>query len=246
MEPTTIIMIAVLMALGAMLYTSVGHAGASAYLAIMALFAVEPEVMRPTALVLNVLVASFATWRFVRAGQFNLGLLVPFVIGAVPCAFLAGRFPLAPEIYKPIVAFVLLLAGLRLLWPRPIKALENPVAPHPAIRVAAGAGIGTLSGLTGTGGGIFLSPLILLLGWETPRNTSGVSAAFILCVSLSGLLGSLSTVGRLPAELPWFVVAVAIGALIGTRIGISKVPNGRLLQLLGVVLLIASAKLALT
>lgn len=244
MEPTTIAIIAVLMALGAMLYTSVGHAGASAYLAIMALFAIDPEVMRPTALVLNVLVASFATWRFVRAGQFNAGLLVPFVLGAVPCAFLAGRFPLAPELYRPVVAAVLFLAAIRLLWPRPIAALAHPVPPHPVVRVLAGAGIGTLSGLTGTGGGIFLSPLILLMGWESPRNTSGVSSAFILCVSLSGLLGSLSTVGRLPAELPYFVIAVAIGAVIGTRIGISRIPGDRLLQLLGIVLLIASAKLA--
>lgn len=246
MDPTTIATIAVLMALAAGLYTSVGHAGASAYLAIMALFAVELEVMRPTALVLNVLVASFATYRFVRASRFNLGLLVPFVIGAVPCAFLAGRFPLAPEIYRPVLAALLFLAAVRLLWPKPIKALENPVAPHPAIRVLAGAGIGTLSGLTGTGGGIFLSPLILLLGWETPKNTSGVAAAFILCVSISGLLGSLSTVGRLPGELPWFVAAVAIGALVGTKVGVSQVPNARLLQLLGCVLLIAAAKLAFT
>jgi uncharacterized membrane protein YfcA len=244
MDPTTIALIAVLMALGAMLYTSVGHAGASAYLAIMALFAIDPEVMRPTALVLNVLVASFATWRFVRAGQFNAGLLVPFVLGAVPCAFLAGRFALAPELYRPVVAAVLFLAAIRLLWPRPIAALDHPVPPHPIVRLLAGAGIGTLSGLTGTGGGIFLSPLILLMGWASARNTSGVSSAFILCVSLSGLLGSLSTVGRLPAELPYFVVAVAAGALIGTRVGISQMPSGRLLQLLGIVLLIASAKLA--
>ncbi len=190
--------------------------------------------------------ASFATWRFVRAGQFNLGLLVPFVIGAVPCAFLAGRFPLAPEIDKPIVAAVLLLAGLRLLWPRPIKALENPVAPHPAIRVAAGAGIGTLSGLTGTGGGIFLSPLILLLGGKR-RGTRRVYRRRSSCACrCPGCWGACPPWVVCRLELPWFVAAVAIGALVGTRIGVSKVPNGRLLQLLGLVLLIASAKMAFT
>jgi uncharacterized membrane protein YfcA len=166
-EPTTILMIAVLMGMGAALYTSVGHAGASAYLAIMALFAVEPEVMRPTALVLNVLVASYATFRYVRAGRFNLSLLLPFVIVAIPCAFIAGRYPLPPELYRPVVAAVLFLAALRLLWPRPIAALGEPKPPHTGFRLLAGGAIGTLSGLTGTGGGIFLSPLtqrILLPG----------------------------------------------------------------------------------
>ncbi len=244
MEPTTILMIAVLMGMGAALYTSVGHAGASAYLAIMALFAVEPEVMRPTALVLNVLVASYATVRYVRAGRFNLSLLLPFVIAAIPCAFIAGRFPLPPELYRPVVAVVLFLAAIRLLWPRPIRALSDPRPPHTGLRLVAGGAIGTLSGLTGTGGGIFLSPLILLMGWETPQKTSGVSSAFILCVSISGLLGSLTTVGRLPTELPWFVLAVAIGAVVGTFVGIRRLSGPRLLQALGVVLLIASAKLA--
>jgi len=246
LDPITIASIAVLMALGAMLYTSVGHAGASAYLAIMALFSVAPETMRPTALVLNILVASFTTYRFVRAGQFNGRLLVPFVVGAIPAAFLAGRSQLPGELYKPVVAAVLLAAAVRLLWPQPPKALAEPRPPQPWIAVLAGAAIGALSGLTGTGGGIFLSPLILLLGWEGARKTSGVSAAFILCVSISGLLGNLSSVGALPPELPFFLVAVAIGAAIGTQLGVSKLRPRRLLQALGVVLVIASAKIAFT
>lgn len=246
MDPITIASIAVLMALGAMLYTSIGHAGASAYLAIMALFSVAPETMRPTALVLNILVASFTTYRFLRAGQFNGRLLVPFVIGAIPAAFLAGRAQPPGEFYKPVVAAVLFVAAVRLLWPRPMKALTEPRPPRAWIATLAGAGIGALSGLTGTGGGIFLSPLILLLGWEGVRKTSGVSAAFILCVSISGLVGNLSGVGKLPPELPFFVVAVAIGALIGTRLGVSKLEPTRLLQALGVVLVIAAAKIALT
>jgi uncharacterized membrane protein YfcA len=244
MDMTTLILMAMLMGLGAMLYTSVGHAGASAYLAIMAIFAVEPEVMRPTALVLNIVVASLATYRFVRAGQFNGRLLIPFVVGAVPAAFIAGQLNLPGEIYRPVVAAVLLLAAVRLLWPRDIKALQNPQPPRLWIALLSGAAIGTLSGLTGTGGGIFLSPLILFLGWEGARKTSGVSAAFILCVSISGLLGNLSSVGRLPPELPVFIVAVVLGALVGTRVGIARLAPGRLLQALGVVLVIASAKLA--
>ena len=119
MDPTIIAAIAVLMMLGAALYTSVGHAGASAYLAIMALFSVAPTAMKPTALVLNILVASFSTFRFVRAGQFNGKLLIPFVIGAVPAAFFAGRAHLPGHFYKPIVAVLLLLAAIRMLWRRP-------------------------------------------------------------------------------------------------------------------------------
>lgn len=246
MDIQTVAMIAALMALGAMLYTSVGHAGASAYLAIMALFAVAPETMRPTALVLNVIVAGFATWRFVSAGQFSARLLIPFVVGAIPAAFLAGRLQLPGDIYRPVVAAVLLIAAVRLLWPRPIKEAHELKPPHVLVAVGAGAAIGALSGLTGTGGGIFLSPLILLMAWEGPRKTSGVSAAFILCVSISGLLGNLSSVGRLPAELPIFIVAVMIGAIVGTRVGISRLEPKRLMQALGVVLVIASAKLALS
>lgn len=246
MDAQTIVAIAVLMALGAALYTSVGHAGASAYLAIMALFSVAPETMRPTALVLNVIVASLATFRFARAGQFNARLWLPFVLGAAPAAFLAGRATLPGEVIKPIVAGLLLLAAIRLLWPHIATTQLTIRPPHWGLALFCGVAIGTLSGLTGTGGGIFLSPLILLLGWEGVRKTSGVSAAFILCVSLSGLLGNLSSVGRLPPELPFFVLAVIAGALIGTRIGVSRLEPGRLKQALGIVLIIASAKLALT
>lgn len=246
MDPVTIALMAGLMMLAAMLYTSVGHAGASAYLAIMALFAVAPETMRPTALVLNVLVASFTTWRFVRAGQFHGRLMAAFVLGAVPAAFVAGRFSLPDDVYKPLVALVLLLAAIRMIWPTDLSETRAPRPPHWLIAVSVGALIGVLSGLTGTGGGIFLSPVILLMGWEATRRTSGISAGFILCVSLAGLAGNLSSVGRLPVELPWFIAAVAVGAVIGTRFGVSKLDPGRLRQALGVVLIIASAKIALT
>lgn len=244
MDIQTIAMIAGLMAIGAMLYTSVGHAGASAYLAIMALFAVAPETMRPTALVLNIIVASFTTWRFVKAGQINVRLLLPFVLGAIPAAFLAGRLQVPGDVYRPVVAAVLFLAALRLLWPTPLRALRESRPPNRVVAVVAGAVIGGLSGLTGTGGGIFLSPLILFMAWEAPRRTSGVSAAFILCVSISGLLGNLSSIGRLPPELPIYIAAVVGGALVGTRFGISRLEPRRLMQALGVVLVIASAKLA--
>lgn len=246
MDPVTVALIAVLMMGAAALYTSVGHAGASAYLAIMALFAVAPETMRPTALTLNILVASFATWRYWRAGQTNPRLTAAFVLGAIPAAFLAGRFQLPDEVYKPAIAVLLLIAAARFLWPRDPRAVETPVPPPLWVAVGVGAGIGVLSGLTGTGGGIFLSPIILWLGWEATRKTSGIAVGFILCVSIAGLAGNLSSVGRLPAELPWFLAAAAIGAVLGTRLGVSKLDPGRLRQALGLVLVIASAKIAFT
>ncbi|KAE8236550.1 hypothetical protein A4X03_0g9399, partial [Tilletia caries] len=117
---------------------------------------------------------------------------------------------------------------------------------HPLTAVVAGAAIGALSGLTGTGGGIFLSPLILFFGWEAVRTTSGVSAGFILCVSIAGLLGNVASVGNLPAELPYYAGAVIVGAIVGTQLGLSRLPTRRLLQALGFVLVIAGGKLILS
>ncbi|BBD97268.1 sulfite exporter TauE/SafE family protein [Sphingobium amiense] len=246
MDSQTILTIALLMGLGAALYTAVGHAGASAYLAIMALFSVAPATMKPTALVLNILVATFTSFRFIRAGQFDLRLAWPFIAGAVPLAFLGGSIHLPGEAYRPLVGGVLLLAGVRLLWPRPLAKQAEIGRPPVWAALASGAGVGLLSGLTGTGGGIFLSPILLFFGWALPRQASATAAVFILCNSVAGLAGNLSSVGRLPAELPYYIAAVAVGAVIGTSLGVRRLPAGRLLQLLGVVLLIAGGKLIFT
>lgn len=246
MDPATLALIAVLMGLAAALYTSVGHAGASAYLAIMALFAVAPETMRPTALVLNILVASLATFRFARAGQVNWRLLVLCVAGAIPTAYLAGGLTVPGYLYRPLVGVVLWIAAVRLFLPRRLPGADALRAPSPPLAILAGAGVGALSGLTGTGGGIFLSPILLFAGWESVRRTSGTASGFILCVSAAGLAGNLASVGRLPAELPWFALAVMLGALAGTRLGVVRLPSGRLLHALGAVLLIAGAKLVFT
>jgi uncharacterized membrane protein YfcA len=246
MDLQLVLLIAALMGLAAMLYTSVGHAGASAYLAIMALFSLPAATMKPTALVLNIIVASYASFRYVRAGQFNLRLWLPFVIGAVPVAFLGGWLHLPGQYYRPLVGVCLLAAAIRLLWPKVLKSLDDPHPPAPWIGVLVGAAVGLISGLTGTGGGIFLSPIILFLGWEGARKTSGVAVAFILCVSIAGLAGALSGVGRLPPELPIYAGAVVLGALVGTQLGIVRLPQGRILQALGVVLTIAAGKLILT
>lgn len=246
MDPALIFAVAGLMAIAAALYTSVGHGGASAYLAIMALCGVSAVTMKPTALVLNLIVAGFATIQYLRAGQFNGRLFLSFAVTAIPMAFLGGRIELPGEIYRPLLGLALGAASLRLLIPSRAMAEREPKPPPLWIAAGAGAAIGMLAGLTGTGGGIFLSPLILLFGWETPRRTSGVAALFILVNSTSGLAGNLTSLRALPSELPWFAGAVLVGAVVGTWLGVNRLPRQRLLQALGVVLVVASGKLLLT
>ena len=227
---------------GAMLYSSVGHGGASAYIALMALFGLPAQVMRPTALVLNVIVATFTSARFVHAGLFRWRTLWPFLIGAIPMAFVGGGIILPTHFYRPLVGVVLWLSAARLLWPKPLTSAEEVKDPSIIWAIAAGAGIGLLSGLTGTGGGIFLSPLLLFLGWATPRAASGIAAVFILVNSISGLLGNLASVQQLPAALPLFAGAALAGALVGTTLGI-RLPSTMIVRALALVLIVAGAKM---
>lgn len=246
MDGTTIIWIAALMAVAAALYSSVGHGGASAYLAIMALFSVAAETMRPTALALNLVVAGLGMWRYGMAGQINWRLLAAFVVTAAPAAFLGGGITLPADVYRPLVGIVLWAAAVRLFWTPSRLAGREPHPPSLAIALPVGAGLGFLAGLTGTGGGIFLSPLIILFGWEDARKTSGIAAGFIFLNSVAGLAGNVASVRAFPAELPWLVGAVAAGALLGTWLGSARLPKPRLLQGLGLVLVIAGYKLIFT
>ena len=246
MDAANILAMAAMMAIAAALYSSVGHGGASAYLAIMALFSVVPETMRPTALALNLVVATFAAARFALKGQTNWRLLAAFAITAVPAAYIGGGIELPSHVYRPIVGVVLLAAALRLFW-QPEQLAARPVRkPTLAATLPAGAALGLLAGLTGTGGGIFLSPLIILFGWEETRKASGIAAAFIVLNSAAGLIGNLASVQRLPAELPILAASVFAGALLGTWLGASRLPRHRLLQGLAIVLVIAAVKLLLT
>lgn len=229
--------------LGAALYTTVGHAGASAYIAIMALFGVAPAVMRPTALVLNILVSAYASWRYVGAGLFRWRTLWPVLISAIPMAFIGGAIQLPSQYYRPLVGVVLLVAAARLLWPSEMKAVKEPTDMPVGWGLLAGCGIGLLSGLTGTGGGIFLSPLILFMGWSDTRTASGVAAVFILCNSTAGLLGNIASVRALPPDLPLLAAAALAGAVVGTMLGISRFANATILKALGLVLLIAGLKM---
>ncbi len=242
MPEISVLLLAACMFLGAALYSSVGHAGASAYIALMALFGMGPAVMRPTALALNIIAAGLASSRYIAAGLFRWRTLWPFLLGAVPFAFFGGAIQLPGAYYRPLVGCILLLSGGRLLWPRELKsALESHEAPIWA-GVLLGTGIGFLSGLTGTGGGIFLSPLLLFMGWSDIRTASGVAAVFILFNSIAGLLGNIAVMKELPQALWIFAIAVACGAILGTTFGIRWQPR-MILRALGVVLVIAGLKM---
>jgi uncharacterized membrane protein YfcA len=246
MDPTTVVALALLFALAAALYSSVGHGGASAYIASMALFSVAPETMKPTALALNLLVAGFGAWRYWSRGLSNWKLVLAFAATATPAAFIGGGIHLPAIYYKPLVGILLWLAAARLLWKPKALSEREASAPSLWITLPAGAVLGLLAGLTGTGGGIFLSPLIILMAWEEPRRTSGVVAAFIFLNSAAGLAGNVTSVGHLPSQLPIFLIAVAAGALLGTWLGVERLPRPWLLRTLGLVLSIAGAKLLFT
>jgi uncharacterized protein len=245
----TVVLLTVLIFAAAVLYSSVGHAGASGYLAAMALVGVAPGVMKPTALALNILVATIATVRFYRAGYFYWSAFWPFVVGSVPLAFVGGAITLPGYIYKPAVGLVLLYSALRLVWST-VKGPDQPadkgidIPTLPA--VASGGVIGLLSGLTGTGGGIFLSPFMLFTGWAGTRPTSGVSAAFILANSVAGLAGNVASMQNLPGALPVWAVAAGAGALIGTQLGTRHLANKSIRRALAAVLIVAGLKLMLT
>ena len=244
-----VVLLVLLIFAAAILYSSVGHAGASGYLAAMALVGVAPEVMKPTALALNILVATIATVRYYRAGYFYWAALWPFAIGSIPLSFVGGAIILPGYLYKPAVGLVLLYAAYRLFRstvqgpPESAnKGINIPTAPA----VASGGLIGLLAGLTGTGGGIFLSPLLLFTGWAGTRPTSGASAAFILVNSVAGLAGNFASVQNLPDAIPVWAVAAGVGGLIGTQLGTRHFQTNGIYRALAAVLVIAGLKLMLT
>ena len=238
------IVLALLFLAGAALYSSVGHAGASAYLAAMALVGLAPEVMRPTALVLNLLVATIVVVRFARAGRLPWRALLPLVATSIPAAFLGGVVQLPGELYRPLVAVVLLAGAWRLATARfgrePMRT-SIPAVAGPLV----GAAVGLLAGLTGTGGGIFLTPILVLAGWAPSRDAAGLSGAFILANSAAGLGGVLTAGLVLPPELPAWILAAGIGGVIGSWLGAARYRVLGLRRALAVVLVIAAAKLVI-
>jgi uncharacterized protein len=246
MSVSETLIIAILFLAAAALYASVGHAGASAYLAVMGLFNFAPAVMKPTALALNILVAAVATVKFYRAGLFSWSLFWPFAVASIPAAFAGGAMMLPTRWYQVVVGLVLIYAAVW-MFRSALRPLTRIVHPPPIwAAIVAGLAIGFLSGLTGVGGGIFLSPLLLYLGWAGTRPTSGVAAPFILVNSIAGLLGHFSSVSQLPANIPIWGVAAVVGGWAGASYGSKRAPAPVLRQLLSLVLIVAGVKLILS
>lgn len=225
----------------AFLYSSVGHAGASGYIAVMSLLSIAPEVIRPTALVLNILVATIASWQFWRGGHFSWRLFWPFAVAAVPLAFVGGYVALPAEILKRLIGIVLLASAARLL----LKPLNDVVASEPSrlLAVPLGGALGLLAGLTGTGGGIFLTPVLILFGWAKAKTAGAVSAVFILVNSSAGLLGNFSATSAFPTAALTLAVAAIVGGSAGSYLGSRRLPHTAIKRLLAIVLTIAGAKL---
>lgn len=229
----------------ALLYSSVGHAGASGYLAAMALMGLSPSVMRPTALMLNILVATIATCKFIRVGAFSWSLFWPLALTSIPCAAIGGLISLPGFVYKPLVGAVLIYSSWHSFHRANQSRTQSLKQASPPFLLMAGACLGLLSGLTGVGGGIFLSPLLLFFRWAEPRVISGTAATFILVNSISGLLAVASKTAALPDGLLYWAVAVVIGGWIGSELGSRRLGNPMILKLLALVLLIAGVKLVL-
>jgi len=232
----------------ALLYASVGHAGATGYIAVMTLFGIAPEVVRPTALVLNVIVATIATAQFVRAGHFRGSLFWALAAASVPCAFAGGALRLPTGAFEKLVGIVLAASALRLIreaWVASAASSGASAATPPRAPVMAllGGGIGLLSGLTGVGGGVFLTPTLLALNAASVKQIAAVTAPFILVNSLAGLAGGLISGRALPSVSLPVIAAAVIGGAIGAHLGAFRLPVRSLQLLMAAVLAIASVKL---
>jgi len=233
------------MLVAAFVYASVGHGGASAYIAVMALAGVAPQEMRPIALVLNVVVSALGAFKFYRAGHFRWRLFWPFALVSIPAAYAGGAITLPGHWYKTVVGIVLVYAAWQ-LWRSARAGDEMREVREPPLLLAMliGGGLGLLSGLTGVGGGIFLSPLLLIAGWAGTKQTSAVAAPFILVNSIAGLAGAFMVKSM---TLPWhtwiLVGTVLVGGWFGAEYGSRRFANPLIRRVLAVVLAVAGAKM---
>ena len=244
MNASLLLLLAVCILAVAILYSCVGHGGASGYIAILALFSLAPAAFKPTALVLNILVSAAATFYFARAGYFSWHLFWPFAATSIPFSFLGGYLSLPTPVYQPLVGIVLLASAYR-LFPRKDREAAEVLRPSTTVALFVGAVLGFLSGLTGVGGGIFLSPLLLLLKWARVKEVSAVAALFILVNSIAGLLGHVGSLQAIPHYVPILAVAALGGGITGSFFGSSRIPASSIVKALSVVLIVAGFKLLL-
>jgi uncharacterized membrane protein YfcA len=241
--------LAFLFLLIAVLYASVGQAGATGYLAAMGLYGLAPAAMKTTALALNLLVAAIGTFQFQRRGLLTLRAFYPFAVLGFPFSLIGGAVQLPTRVYYPAVGVILLLAAAQMFRSAQSDGADLPVPPAtppfvPAL--LAGAVIGFVSGTTGTGGGIFLAPVILAMNWVSVRQTAAVTAAYNLLNSAAALLGAYAILDALPPELPLWLVAVGIGGAAGSFVGSRYLPERALRVILAIILLVAGVKLVMT
>lgn len=234
-------MIYILLFLTAFLYAGVGHGGASGYLALMALYSVAPEEMKPTALVLNLFVSLTSFLNYYRGNYFRPGVFLPLVLGSIPLAYLGGRMDIDAALYKKLLGVALLIAVARFFFVPENKGAVR--SPRVVWSVAIGGAIGFLSGLIGIGGGIILSPVLLLLHWTDQKQTAAISAAFIFVNSLSGLAGMYSKGLNFSPEMGSYIGVAFVGGLVGAYVGAKKMNNQSIKYVLGAVLLFAAIKL---
>jgi uncharacterized protein len=247
MDAVLVALLAAGMLVAAFGYASVGHGGASAYIAAMALAGIAPAEMRPIALVLNILVSTLATYKFWRAGHFRWRLFWPFAAVSIPLAYVGGAITLPGHAYKILVGVVLLYAAWQLwLSGRRGDEMRSLREPPIAAAMAIGAAMGLLAGLTGVGGGIFLSPLLLMLGWAGTKQTSAVAAPFILVNSLAGLAAVFMAKSAALPDYVWILaVAVLVGGWLGAEYGSRRFANPVVRRVLAVVLALAGGKMVL-
>ena len=227
----------------AFLYSSVGHAGASGYIAVMSLASLSPAVIKPSALVLNILVASIGSWQFIRAGHFSWRLFWPFALLSIPLAFVGGYLDLPTRLFELLVGAVLLLSAAYFFWhPSNDEVRSEPTMP---VAIASGGVLGLLAGLTGTGGGIFLTPLLLIMRWARTKTAAATSVLFILVNSTAGLLGNVSATRNVPGLVLPLAIAALLGGSAGSYFGSKRFSPTLIKRLLAVVLVIAGSKLML-
>ena len=228
----------------AFLYSSVGHGGASGYLALMTVFSFPSDMMKQTALLLNLFVAGIAFYQYYKGGYFNRSLFLFFALGSVPAAFLGGLWSLDPWLYKKILGFILFFAIARMLFKKESTQQKNKQVAAP-IGLIIGIVIGLFSGLIGIGGGIILTPVILLFHWGTMKEAAAVSALFIWVNSASGLFGQLSSGVNLTTNAFVLVGLALVGGIFGSYYGSQRWNNRRLEYFLALVLTSAGIKLIL-
>jgi uncharacterized membrane protein YfcA len=229
----------------AFLYSSVGHGGASGYLALMAIFSFDPNFMKPTALILNLFVSLVSFILFFREGHFKWKLFLPFALASIPFSFLGGMISLDGDIYKKILGLILLIPVIKFfVYPNTddSELKKNTIG----LTIIIGASIGFLSGLIGIGGGILLSPILLMLHWSNQKQTAAISALFIFVNSASGLAGQLSKGIKFETDMLTFVAVAFIGGILGAWLGAKKFNQSVLKYILATALLVASIKLLLT